>query len=240
MNFLLSNKMSAQAAYQQISSIADAHRYAQHAGPKWLFTSYFNESLEGFVFPESVRNVCFVNYQHSLDNVVFTQNIKTLKLIGYNLTLNGNFQNIDLLVLDNCQTTVPANIKNITICKKQLNNQIIADVQKYTFYDCQVINTTFKNTKNIHFNNCTVKNISFSSDIDTVCTDTDNLKQFHFSGPCNLHIYCPFEVIEFEHDMAITTYQIIDHPKYKLVQTTNIGHECYVYEYRPFKLVFVD
>jgi len=104
MNFLLSSKMSAQTAYQQISSIADAHRYAQHAGPKWLFTQHFNESLEGFVFPEPVRNVCFVNYRHSLDNVVFSQNIKTLKLIGYNLPLNGNFQNIDLLVLDNCQT----------------------------------------------------------------------------------------------------------------------------------------
>jgi hypothetical protein len=176
-------------------------RCAQHAGPKWLFTSYFNESLEGFVFPEPVRNVCFVNYQHLLDNVIFTQNIKTLKLIGYNLPLNGNFQNIDLLVLDNCQTmrnltTIP-NIKNITICKGQLNSQIIADVQRYTFHDCQVINTIFKNTKNVHFNKCIVENVSFSS-ADMVCTDTDNLKQFHFSGPCNLHVYCPFEIIEFE------------------------------------------
>ncbi len=148
-----------------------------------------------------MRNVCFVNYQHLLDNVIFTQNIKTLKLIGYNLPLNGNFQNIDLLVLDNCQTmrnltTIP-NIKNITICKGQLNSQIIADVQRYTFHDCQVINTIFKNTKNVHFNKCIVENVSFSS-ADMVCTDTDNLKQFHFSGPCNLHVYCPFEIIEFE------------------------------------------
>lgn len=231
--------MSAQSAYQQISSIADLHRYAQRAGPKWLFTQHFNESLEGFVFPELVHNVCFVNYLHLLDNVVFSQNIKTLKLIGYKLPLNVNFQNIDLLVLDNCQTNIP-NIKNITICKGTSNNQIIADVQRYTFHDCQVINTTFKNTKNVHFNNCTVENVSFSSETDLVCTDIDNIKQFNFSGPCNLHVYCPFEIVEFEHDMTITTHQIINHPKYKLVRTINIGRECYVYEYRTFKLVFVD
>ena len=65
-------------------------------GPKWLFNSDFNESLDDFVFPDFVTNICFINYLHSLDNVVFTQNIKNLTLIGYNLPLNSNFQNIDL------------------------------------------------------------------------------------------------------------------------------------------------
>ena len=51
-------------------------------------------------------------------------------------------------------------------------------------------NTTFKNTKDIYFEECIVENVSFSS-VDTIYTDIDNLKQFHFSGPCDLYIYCP-------------------------------------------------
>jgi hypothetical protein len=92
MNFLLLNKMSVHD-YQPISSIADA---LACTSPKWLFISDFNESLDDFVFPDFVTDICFINYLHLLDNVVFTQNIKNLTLIGYNLPLNGNFQNIDL------------------------------------------------------------------------------------------------------------------------------------------------
>ena len=133
------------------------------------------------------------------------------------------------------------NVNKITIINGRLNNQIIANVEKCIFYKCQVINTTFKNTKDIYFKECIVENISFSSETDTICTDIDNLKQFHFSGPCDLYIYCPFEIIEFEHDIIINTYQIIDHPNYELILTDVCGGcECYVYEYHPFKLVFVD
>jgi hypothetical protein len=78
--------------YQPILSIADT---LECIGPKCLFNSDFNESLDYFV-----TVICFINYLHLLDNVVFTQNIKNLTLIGYNLPLNGNFQNIDLTLYD--------------------------------------------------------------------------------------------------------------------------------------------
>jgi hypothetical protein len=104
---------------------------------------------------------------------------------------------------------VPENVNKITIINGRLNNQIIANVQKCIFYKCQVINTIFKNKKDIYFKECTVENVSFSS-ADTICTNIDNLKQFHFSGPCNLYIYCSFEIIEFEHDIIINTYQIMN------------------------------
>jgi hypothetical protein len=221
--------------FEFISSLAQART---RGGSKWIFTNSFDESLEGFAFPESVQIVWFIDYQHSLDNVVFSQNVKILKLIRYNLPLNGNFQNIQRLILDDCQTIVPANINDITIINGLSNNQIIADaVQRYSFIDCQVLNTTFENTKLIKFENCAVENVSFSSELEFLYTDTDILKQLHFSIPCKLYIQCQFEIIEFDHDMIIMTHQIIDHPRYKLMESCD---GKYVYEYRQFKLVFVD
>lgn len=221
--------------FEFISSLAQARI---REGSKWIFTNTFDESLEGFFFPESVQIVWFIDYKHSLDNVIFPQTIRIIKLIGYNLPLNGNFQNIQRLILDDCQTIVPANVKEITIIKGRSRDQIIADeVQRYSFMDCQILNTTFENTKQINFENCTVENVSFSSELKFLATDTDNLKQFCFSGPCNLYIHCSFEIIEFEYDMTIITKHNINHPKYELIQVANNNH---IYAYRPFKLIFVD
>jgi hypothetical protein len=93
--------------FEFISSLAQART---RGGSKWLFTNSFDESLEGFVFPESVQIVWFIDYQHSLDNVVFSQNVKILKLIRYNLPLNGNFQNIQRLILDDLSNYAKSNL----------------------------------------------------------------------------------------------------------------------------------
>ena len=188
--------MATTIEFEYISSLAQART---RGGSKWIFNHNFDESLEGFAFPESVQIVWFIDYKHSLDNVIFPQTIRIIKLIRYNLPLNGNFQNIQRLILDDCQTIVPANINDITIINGLSNNQIIADaVHRYSFIDCQVLNTTFENTKLIKFENCTVENVSFSSELEFLYTDTDILKQLHFSRPCKLYIQCQFEIIDFD------------------------------------------
>ena len=95
------------------------------------------------------------------------------------------------------------------------------NVNKITIINGRLNNQIIANVEKCIFYKCQVINTTFK-----------NTKDIYFKE-------CIVENVSFS--SVDTTYQIIDHPDYKLILTDIYnGHECYVYEYQPFKLVFVD